>query len=233
MNNSPIAIILDQSRRTTPLPKSYSHLITTVKALYKDSLAYPFKIYYYDLERDLISVTTQDDYSLACAGIPASKLEFIVLRDSRPSKNLVRRFPCSFTERTRGSFVDKASLAFKGRTIDEVPLEESKILVDSSMEGSSKAETGRSSKNVQGEGAAKCMSQINSCCTQELSNIKGGMSKLLEEQIKEIVKREVSSAMKKEIKKLTVSQQCNTQTPRYNSNKDGIEGAFCDKCLLL
>ena len=225
MSTPPVTIILGQSRRTTPLPKSYSDLINAVKTLYSDSLSYPFKIYYYDLERDLISVTTQDDYNVACTGLPLAKLEFIILHDIKSNKHSLRRYICSFTERARGNFGDRAECVSKTKLIGEAPLEESKVLTDSSFEMVSKfgkEEANKSSKNVIG---------VKSCCTHELCNISGGINKYLKNQIRDIVRKEMDSAIKREMEKITMISQCTT--PKYNNTTDDNGCNFCDRCLVI
>eukprot|EP00826_Nyctotherus_ovalis_P063422 TRINITY_DN9302_c0_g1_i6.p1 TRINITY_DN9302_c0_g1~~TRINITY_DN9302_c0_g1_i6.p1 ORF type:complete len:228 (+),score=48.17 TRINITY_DN9302_c0_g1_i6:158-841(+) len=227
MTSLTATIILGQSRRSIPLPRSYSDLITSIKSLYKDSLLCPFRVYYHDLEGDRISVTSQDDFNLACTGIASANLEFTVLHDLKTSRNHLRRLPYTFTE----SFVDKVPETRRTCIIAEVPLEESKILGDSLQEIPSNTESNRSNKRTE-EATPQGLSQSKSCCVTDLCDLRGGVNKLLQKQIREIVKKEVGSVLKREMKKYEKSTYSHRRGKKLSEN-DETEVDCCDKCSVF
>jgi hypothetical protein len=163
---------------------------------------------------------SQDDYKLACTGL---QLEFIILHDIKPNKHLIQCYTHSLTERTMGSFYVK-----KAKLINDVPLEESKTLTDSSFEVGSRLEKEGSYKT-----SKKVVSpdKVKSGCRHELCNINGEMHKYLKGQIRDLVRKEVDNTIKKEMQKMTMMSEYST--PRCSNATDDNGCTLCDRCSLI
>jgi len=233
MNKPTVTISLGQSRRTIPQPNTYSDLIEAIKIVYKSLLSYPFKIYYYDSEKDLISVTTQDDYTIACTESTSAELEFILSRDTKSSRNHIRKFTHSFKEKTSGEFREKMIQPRRTRIDNQLPLVESEVLVDNSSElPKTQKDIGHSTRNTQVEITPGGVVEENSCTMSELCDIKGELSKFLKHRITEIVKKEVDEIVKKEIKKYMRPAHRHKNRSKFNDNTGNVGGDCCGGCTI-
>ncbi len=73
-----------ETRETGPLTKSFSELVQRLRSLFPAIAHTSFKIMYKDPDGDLISVTTEEDYQIACDSLQNS-LEFIIKPDGEIS----------------------------------------------------------------------------------------------------------------------------------------------------
>jgi len=233
MNKPTVTILLEQSRRTIPQPKSYSDLIKAIKKVYKGSLSHPFRIYYYDSEKDLISVTTQDDYTVACTESTAVELEFILSCDTKNSRNHMRRFTHSFGEKTSEEFREKMIQPRRTRIGNQLPLVESEVLVDNSPElPKTQKDIEHSTRNTQVEITPGGIVEENGCIMSELCDMKGELSKFLKHQIMEIIRKEVNDMVKQGIKKYMRPTHRRKNKSKFNDNTDNAGVDCCGGCTI-
>ena len=73
-----VEIVLRRYRKRISLPKLYTELIKKVTELFPEELTESFRLFYNDPDGDFISVSTQQDYEIACVEAQNPNFNFVI-----------------------------------------------------------------------------------------------------------------------------------------------------------